>query len=227
MSDVKEVFSAKPKKAGGSHFGGRLTFLADGSLALSMGEGFEYREASQDDSSDLGKVIRITKKGHSHISKGHRNIQGLAYDSKTDILWSHEHGPRGGDEVNIIIEDNNYGWPMTSHGLDYNGAKITPLKTMDGVSEPLHVWTPSIAPSGLTVYQGDMFPEWRGDLFVGGLASGDIRRLDIEDDKIIDETRLLSEMHERVRDIKEAPDGALLVILEAPENGKLIRISRS
>jgi len=226
LVDKEELFSANPKKHAASHFGGRLTFLNDESLALSMGEGFEFREASQDDKFDLGKIIRISESGNSHISKGHRNVQGLAYDNISQTLWSHEHGPRGGDEVNRIQQGANYGWPMTSHGLDYNGAKITPLTTMDGVTDPLHVWTPSIAPSGLTVYQGDMFPEWKGDLFIGGLASGDIRRLDIEDNKVVEETRFLSEMQKRVRDIKEAPDGALLVILEDPEEGQLIRVSK-
>lgn len=226
LTDGQILFTANPLKTGDAHYGGRMVRGDQGDIILSMGEGFQFREAAQDDDSDLGKIIRISTRGAKHISKGHRNVQGLALDPVTDVLWSHEHGPRGGDEVNIIAQGNNYGWPMVSYGLDYNGAKITPLTQMNGIEDPAYVWTPSIAPSGLAVYRGDMFAQWDGDLLIGGLASRDLRRLDVEEDRIIGETYLLREEKMRVRDVQVEKSGAVLVLLDDPEAGKLLRLSR-
>lgn len=222
---LQSIFQADPPKSGGSHFGGRLS-VVPGALLLSTGEGFEFRKAAQDLNSDLGKIIKVAPGKAQNISYGHRNVQGLAFDTASGILWAHEHGPRGGDELNIIEPGKNYGWPMVSLGLDYNGAKITPLTSMDGVQDPVYSWTPSIAPSGLAVYRGDMFAEWNGDLLIGGLASKDLRRLDVDGKTVTGETRLLGDYNARVRDVRVAGDGAILVLLDDPDNGKLLRISR-
>lgn len=219
------IFQASPLKDTAQHFGAKLALDKD-QILLTTGDGFTYREAAQDQSSDLGKIIRIDNGAGSHISFGHRNVQGLAIDSETGALWSHEHGPRGGDELNLITKGGNYGWPMVTKGLDYNGAKITPLTEMEGTIPPVHSWVPSIAPSGLVIYRGDMFPEWNGDALVGGLASHDIRIVDLENGQSVGETIMLGELDMRVRDIRQASDGALLVVLDDPENGKLIRLSR-
>ena len=135
---------------------------------------------------------------------------------QTGQLWAHEHGPRGGDELNLILPGENYGWPIASKGLDYNGAKITPHETYEGMKDGVHVWTPSIAASGLAIYRGDMFPEWNGDALVGGLISRDLRLVDLENGKSVGEISLLSDLDARVRDVRVAKDGAILVLRTIP-----------
>jgi len=152
-------------------------------------------------------------------------VQGLAYDAQTNKLWEHEHGPRGGDELNLIRPGQNYGWPVATTGLDYNGAKISPFKEYEDMAAPLHDWVPSIAPSGLTIYRGDMFPDWNGDALVGGLISRDVRLIDLENGKSIGEVSVLSDLDERVRDVRVDKDGAILVLTDDPENGKLLRVT--
>lgn len=225
LTNISEVFMTDPLKSGFSHFGGVLSYVPGGAIALGLGEGFEFREAAQDPNSDLGKIIKIYPPKAQIISKGHRNVQGLFFDPLTFTLWSHEHGPRGGDELNIIRPSNNYGWPMVSGGLDYNGARITPLTEMEGVEPAVYGWTPSIAPSGLVVYRGNMFPDWAGDIFVGGLASKDVRRLDFEDGKIVGEEIILSDINARIRDVNMAFDGALLVLAVEEGNSRLLRVT--
>ncbi len=237
LTDTKTIFRANPPKDTNAHFGGRIAFLSDETLILTTGEGFKYREASQDLNSHLGKTIRLTLDGgvptdnpkfgdkRQVYSYGHRNPQGLTYDVQTNTLWSHEHGPRGGDELNIIKPGENYGWPIASKGLDYNGAKITPHETYPGMKDGVHIWTPSIAPSGLSIYHGDMFPEWEGDALIGGLISRDIRVINLEDGKSKGEISILSDLDARVRDVRVAKDGAILVLTDDPENGKLLRIT--
>jgi len=233
------IFRSGPPKMAASHFGGRIVFLPDNTLILTLGDGFAYREAAQDLSSHLGKIIRLNRDGGVPLdnpyksqfgarpqtySMGHRNVQGAHYDSETQTLWTHEHGPRGGDELNITQGGENYGWPIATYGLDYNGAKISPFKTYDGMKPPNHTWTPSIAPSGLTIYRGDLFPEWQGDALVGGLASRDLRRLDLENGAVIGEIRLLTDLDVRIRDVRTESSGAVLVLTDDPQNGKLLRI---
>jgi len=237
LTEIKTLFRTSPPKDTSSHFGGRIAFLPDETLVLTTGEGFKYREAAQDLNSHLGKTIRLTLEGGTPqdnpklgdkrqvYSYGHRNVQGLAYDTETGELWSHEHGPRGGDELNLIKPGKNYGWPIASKGLDYNGAKITPHETYEGMKDGVHVWVPSIAPSGLAIYRGDMFPDWNGDALIGGLISRDLRRIDLENGKSISEESLLSDLDERVRDVRVASDGAILLLTDDPENGKLLRIT--
>lgn len=231
------IFRASPPKAAASHFGGRIVFLADDTLVLTLGDGFAYREEAQNVNSHLGKIVRLTRDGGTPIdnpklngkpqiySYGHRNVQGLAYDAQTNQLWEHEHGPRGGDELNLIRAGNNYGWPIATTGLDYNGAKITPFKNYEGMIDPVHNWVPSIAPSGLAIYRGDMFPQWNGDALVGGLMSRDIRLIDLENGTSKGEISILTDLDERVRDVRIASDGAILVLTDDSENGKLLRIT--
>ena len=237
LENSNVIFRASPPKTAASHFGGRIVFLPDDTLVLTLGDGFAYREEAQNMNSHLGKIIRLTRDGGTPAdnpkldgkpqiySYGHRNVQGLAYDAETSELWEHEHGPRGGDELNLIKPGQNYGWPIASTGLDYNGAKITPFKTYEGMIDPIHDWVPSIAPSGLAIYRGDMFPDWNGDALIGGLVSRDIRRIDLENGKAFNEVSILSDLDERVRDVRVANDGAILVLTDDPENGKLLRIT--
>ena len=231
------IFRASPPKAAASHFGGRIVFLPDDTLVLTLGDGFAYREEAQNVNSHLGKIVRLTRDGETPkdnpklegkpriYSYGHRNVQGLAYDVATGDLWEHEHGPRGGDELNLINPGNNYGWPIATTGLDYNGAKISPFKNYKGMTPPAHDWVPSIAPSGLAIYRGDMFPQWNGDALVGGLMSRDIRLIDLVNGKSMGETSVLSDLDERVRDVRVARDGAILILTDDPENGKLLRVT--
>ncbi len=238
LVDSKELFRAAPTNDTSSHFGGRIAFLGDGTLVLSLGEGFAHREAAQDKNSHLGKIVRLNPDGSvpannpfvgvsgvrpEIYSLGHRNTQGLHFDSGT--LWAHEHGAKGGDELNIIAPGKNYGWPITTTGTDYTGAKITPFQSYDGMEAFVLDWTPSIAPSGLTIYRGDLFPGWNGDALVGGLVSRDLRRVDIEDGKFVSEESLLADLNARIRDVRTAPDGSILVLTDDASDGKLLRIT--
>jgi len=213
LKNTEIIFRASPSKAAASHFGGRIVFLPDDTLVLTLGDGFAYREEAQNVNSHLGKIVRLNRDGGTPsdnpklngkpqiYSMGHRNVQGIAYDAQTGQLWEHEHGPRGGDELNLIKAGANYGWPIATTGLDYNGAKISPI------------------------YRGDMFPEWNGDALIGGLVSRDIRLIDLENGKAVSEVSVLSDLDERVRDIRIASDGAILVLTDDPENGKLLRVT--
>jgi len=238
LTAVESIFTATPTKDTTAHNGGRMLTLPDGTLLLTTGDGFDYREAAQDTFSQLGKTIRINTdgsvpadnpfvdgmQGNAKVwSWGHRNPQGLAADPATDIVYLHEHGPRGGDELNRIEPGKNYGWPLTSYGINYSGAYVSPFQTLSNIEPPLTYWVPSIAPSGLAFYNGDAFPEWQGDLFVGGLVSRDVRRLDIVDGKVKTEEILFREIGERIRDVRTGPDGFLYIITDSAA-GKIIRV---
>ncbi len=239
LTDGRIIFTSA-KKDTWSHFGGRMVFLPDGTLVLTLGDGFTYRESAQNLKSQLGKIVRMDRDGkpvadnpfagnadaNPYVySYGHRNVQGIAFDSSTGNLWAHEHGPRGGDELNLIKEGANYGWPLATTGTDYNGAKITPHRSYAGTEPFVYDWTPSIAPSGLTIYQGDMFPEWKGDAFVGALVGRSVWRIDLDGTKAKGETRLLADLGARIRDVKTDQDGALLVLTESKDGGQLLRIT--
>ena len=221
------IFTSSPKKDTASHFGGRMDFLADNSLILTLGDGFAYREAAQDKSSNLGKIMQISPDGESSkmYSYGHRNVQGLHIDNATGEIWAHEHGPKGGDELNLIAEGGNYGWPLATTGVDYNGAKITPYTSFENTTPFVIDWVPSIAPSGLTIYRGELFPEWNGDALVGGLISKDVRRVDLEGGKAIFEESLFGDLEARIRDVRTSPDGAILLVTDDPVDGKVLRIT--
>lgn len=219
------------------HYGGRMLFRPDGTLLLTTGDGFEYREKAQDIATELGKVLRINSTGTPAADNpfveqgsprvwtyGHRNPQGLALNSDTGELYLHEHGPKGGDELNILHVGKNYGWPAITRGVDYSGAHVSPFKELPGMEQPDWFWVPSIAPSGLAWYGGNAFPQWRGDLFVGALVSKDVRRLDMEGGKIVGEEKLFGELDERIRDVRAGPDGYLYLLTDS-EQGKLIRVT--
>ncbi len=238
LSSVETVFEVAPRKDTAVHYGGRMLFLPDQTLLLTTGDGFNYREAAQDLSNQMGKVIRMTDSGQVPpdnpyvgdadadpfvYSYGHRNPQGLALDAVDQTVWLHEHGPRGGDELNLIEPGNNYGWPVISYGLDYSGAKVTPLTQRDGMEQPLVDWTPSLAVSGLAVYRGDAFTDWRGDLLVGTLVERSLRRLVLKDGKIIRQHVLLNDLDHRIRDVRVGPDGFVYLLTDAAD-GKLLRL---
>lgn len=232
LTDVEVIFSAMPTKYAPLHYGGRLTWLPPGDLLVTTGDGFDFREKAQATSSQLGKVIRIplTNGNPSPFpqapmvwSYGHRNSQGLV-TARNGTVYAHEHGPKGGDEINIIRPGVNYGWPAITYGMDYNGAYVSPFTEHPDMQQPIHVWVPSIAPSGLMIYQGDQFPAWQGDLFVGALVDEEVRYLDMEDDRIQSESAVFPEIKARIRDIRESPDGSIYVITDGI-GGQVIQIS--
>jgi aldose sugar dehydrogenase len=239
LHDLEVVFTASPLRNTSVHYGGRMVFLADGTLVIGLGDGFDFREDAQRLDNHHGKIVRIDPDGRIPAdnpfvgrddalpeiwSFGHRNVQGLAYDAQNGILWAHEHGPRGGDELNLIVAGGNYGWPVATLGVDYSGARVTPYTSRPGMKDPLVGWTPAIAPSGMTLYQGDKFPGWRGDLLVGALVAREVRRIHLEGGQVAGEEALLGEIGERVRDVKAGPDGVLYVLTDSAE-GRVLRIT--
>ena len=237
LVDGQQILAVTPRKDTPQHYGGRLAFLPDGTLLLTSGEGFDYRESAQSLASEMGKILRVQDDGGVPAdnpfrtpgseriwSYGHRNPQGLVVDPETGKVYLHEHGPRGGDELNIIAPGNNYGWPAITHGLDYSGAYVSPFTEASGMQQPDWVWIPSIAPSGLALYDGERFPQWRGDLFVGALVDQEVRRLVMRNGKVIAEHALFDEVNARVRDVRMAPDGYLYLLTDS-EDGKLIRVT--
>ncbi len=233
------IFRADAKDTA-NHYGGRIVFLPDDTLILTGGDGFVYREKAQDKKSLLGKIYRLDRFGKALsdnpfaadpdaraeiYSYGHRNVQGLHFDGRTGDLWAHEHGPRGGDELNLIKPGKNYGWPLTTTGTDYNGAKVTPFETYAGTQSFVKDWTPSIAPSGLTIYRGGMFPDWNGDALIGGLASRDLRRVDLENGNAVGEESLLADLDGRIRDVRVDSGGAVLLIIDDETQGQVLRIT--
>ncbi len=234
LEDNQVIYSAAPKKYAPMHYGGRLAWLPDGTLILTTGDGFDFREAAQDTASHLGKTIRLNKDGTPAADNpianapyvwtyGHRNPQGLAVASDGTV-YQHEHGPRGGDEINVLTPGANYGWPAVTYGMDYNGAYVSPFTEYEGMTQPTHVWTPSIGPSGLMIYEGNMFPEWQGDLFAGALVDNEVRHLDVEDGEIVKETAMFSEIGERIRDVRSAPDGSIYILTDGPQ-GDVLQIT--
>jgi glucose/arabinose dehydrogenase len=238
LTNVTPIFTASPTKDTSAHYGGRLLQLPDHTLLVTTGDGFEYREAAQDKFSQLGKTIRFNtdgsipadnpfadgQQGNPYVwSYGHRNPQGLALDSATGDVYLHEHGPKGGDELNLVKPARNYGWPAITFGINYSGAYVSPFTTLPGMEQPLTYWVPSIAPSGLAYYGGTAFPAWQGDLFVGALVNKDVRRLDMENGKVVSEEVLFSEIGERIRDIRSGPDGFLYILTDGAP-GKVIRV---
>ena len=243
LAGLETLFEATPRRHTDVHYGGRLAFLPDGSLVLGVGEGFDYREQAQRPQTHLGSFVHLADDGRPLASPfadaapgvftiGHRNPQAVVFDPVSGRLYANEHGPRGGDEINVLVEGANYGWPIASHGVDYTGALVTPFQAYPGMTGPLHVWVPSIAPAGMTVYHGAMFPEWEGDLFVAALIPGDadvpsghVRRVDIEDGAVAGEAVLLGGLEARIRDVRTGPDGAIWVLTDE-ENGRLVRLAR-
>jgi aldose sugar dehydrogenase len=239
LTNIQNVFDASPERSTDAHFGGRLLFMPDKSLILTLGDGYAYRDKAQDLSSDLGKIVRITDTGQPApgnpfmgqtgkrpeiFSFGHRNVQGIARDPVSGTLYAHEHGAKGGDEVNIISAGKNYGWPVITYGVDYSGAPISLKNKQDGMEQPITYWVPSIAPSGMIYYTGNMFPAWKGDLLVTALAGQQLRRVNLENGAVASQETLLADREERLRQVVQAPDGALLILTD-DDPGKVLRVT--
>lgn len=238
LEKLQVIFRQLPKTEGAVHFGSRLVFAPDGNLFITLGDRGDYLEEAQRLGNYFGKIIRIRSDGsvpgdnpfvnNSQAkpeiwSYGHRSVQGAAIHPKTGELWIHEHGPKGGDEINIPQPGKNYGWPKASYGSHYNLMPIKDEHAEQGFEEPIYYWTPSIAPSGMAFYTGDQFPGWRGNLFVGALVGRHVSRLSTDEKKILGEEQLL--MHTtRFRDVEQGPDGALYLLTDE-ENGKLLKLT--
>jgi aldose sugar dehydrogenase len=238
LQDVEVLFTAQPLKAGAAHYGGRMAFLPDKTLVLTLGDGFDWREQAQNPANHLGKIVRLNRDGSvpadnplvgqpdaaaEIYSLGHRNVQGIFFDAQARRLYSHEHGPRGGDELNLIEAGHNYGWPLVTHGVDYTGALVSPYTELPGLQAPLLQWTPSVAPSSLTQYRGSLFPEWQGDLFASTLAERSVRRIRLLGGKLAGEEVMFEELEERIRDVRNGPDGALYLLTDNAE-GRVLRV---
>ncbi|MBA6413473.1 PQQ-dependent sugar dehydrogenase [Parahaliea sp. F7430] len=236
LENVEQILVVKDPKDTPQHYAARLLFLPDTTLLVTTGDGFDYREQAQNLDSELGKVLRINDDGSVPsdnpfvdsarpriFSYGHRNAQGLALDADSGDIYLHEHGPKGGDELNLLQAGANYGWPAVTYGVDYNGAYVSPFKSLPGMQAPLHYWVPSIAPSGMAWYKGHRFPQWQGDLFIGALVNKEVRQLKIKDGLVTAEQALFSELKARIRDVYSAPDGYLYLLTDS-EQGALIRV---
>ena len=238
LEAVEVIYRQQPKSRGGRHFGSRLVFDRDGFLYVTQGDRGEQDRAQKPD--DLaGKVVRLHDDGrvpadNPFVGKpgvrpeiftlGNRNIQGAAVHPATGELWSHEHGPQGGDEVNVLRKGMNYGWPVITYGVNYGiGTKIGEGTHKAGMEQPLYKWVPSIAPSGLAFYTGDRFPGWRGDLFVGALRDQLLVRLRLDGEKVVKEERLLAGRLGRIRDVRQGPDG-LVYLLTDSSDGAIVRL---
>lgn len=233
LTDVEVIFTASPRKYAPLHYGGRMAFTSDDLLLITTGDGFDFREHAQDLNSHLGKTIRINKDGSPAQGNpfpeapkvwtyGHRNPQGLAI-APDGTVYLNEHGPKGGDELNVITKANNYGWPAITYGMDYNGAYVSPLTEYPGMQQPQHVWTPSIGPSGMAFYEGNKFPKWQNSLFVGALVDKEVRRLTVENQQVTAEETVFAELDARIRDIRVGPDGLLYIVTDG-DPGTVIRV---
>ena len=240
LQDVRVIFRQQPALTGGHHFGSRLVFRRDGTLFVTMGDRNIGREHVQQLGTDIGKIVRIDRDGNAPAdnpyrtrsgarpelwSVGHRNVQGAALDPATGELWTTEHGPKGGDELNLTRGGENYGWPLLTYGREYSGGKVSDRSEAPGYVSPVHYWVPSIGTSGLAIYTGDAIPGWKGNVFVGGLASEDLARLELRDGKVQHEERLFGrELGQRIRTIVDGPDGALYLVTDE-DDGRVLRIT--
>ena len=238
LEDAQVIWRQQPKVDGSyNHWGSRLVFRPDGTLFVTLGDRFVHSERAQDLSTTIGKIVRINPDGSvprdnpfvgragalpEIWSYGHRNVQAAALDARGE-LWTVEHGARGGDELNNPQPGKNYGWPVITYGVDYSGARIGIGTAQAGMEQPVYYWDPVIAPSGATFYSGSLFPDWRGDLLVGSLRPGALVRLRIVNGRVTVEERYLDELGERIRDVREGPDGAIYLLTDS-SRGRLIRV---
>ena len=228
LADVQDVYVAEAWGTRGQHFGSRIVFDREGYLYFSIGDRGEMNRA-QNLADNAGGVLRLHDDGRvpsdnpfvgrsgvrpEMYSYGNRNIQGMQIHPRTGELWAVEHGPRGGDEINLIRPGRNYGWPEITHGIDYSGAQITPDTARAGMEQPLHHWTPSIAVAGMTIYDGDVFPAWRGNLFAAALAGQHVARVELDGTRPVREERLFDDMGHRFRQVATAPDGTLYLLVD-------------
>lgn len=231
----EKLFQATPYSTRGQHYGSRIVFDDNGFMFFSVGERGEMENA-QNLGNHSGKIHRLHDDGRiptdnpfagndaampSIWSYGHRNPQGMIRDASTGTIWAHEHGPRGGDELNIVEKGKNYGWPEISYGINYNGTILTEYQEKEGMEQPVHQWTPSIAPCGMAHYTGDQFPEWKGNLFVGALAFRSLARVVVSGNSFVEEEKLLDQIG-RVRAVEQGPDGYIYVATEGP--GMIVRL---
>ena len=237
LADLNVIFRQQPKFRSNHHFGSRLVFARDGNLFVTTGERNSQRDKAQDLGTHIGKVICITPDGGVPAgnpfidregalpetwSYGHRNLQGAALHPETGELWTHEHGPRGGDEINIARAGRNYGWPVITYGREYSGPAIGEGTAKAGMEQPAHYWVPSIAPSGMAFHDGRGYPAWKGHLFVGALAAAQLVRLEVSaDGKVGHEERIA--IGKRVRDVREGPDGAIYLLTDE-DAGEILRV---
>ena len=237
LEDVKVIFRQQPAANSAFHFGSRLAWARDGTLFVTTGERNKLRAEAQNPANDIGKIIRINPDGSVPAdnprlpgwapevwSIGHRNVQGAAIRPGTGMLYTVEHGARGGDELNHPQAGKNYGWPVITYGIDYDGSKIGEGSEKPGMEPAVYYWKPSIATSGLAFYTGDLFPGWKGNAFVGGLAGQHIERLVFDGDNVVAAEKLLTGLGKRIRDIRQGPDGALWVLTDEVD-GEILRIS--
>ncbi|WP_395142530.1 PQQ-dependent sugar dehydrogenase [Schlegelella aquatica] len=241
LSEVAVIFRQQPKVGGSAHFGSRLVFDRQGKLFVTLGDRFRYRDQAQDLGVHLGKIVRIEPDGRVPAdnpfvgragarpeiwSYGHRNVQGAALHPQTGELWTHEHGPQGGDEVNVVLPGRNYGWPVVTYGREYGtGLKIGEGTDKPGMEPPLVHWEPSIAPSGMAFLTSDRYPGWKGSLFVGALRAQVLVRLELDGRRVVREERLLPTLNERLRDVRQGPDGWLYLLTDS-EDGRILRVER-
>lgn len=240
LHDVTPIFTSQPAKSGDAHFGGRMAWMSDGTLLLGLGDGFYFREDAQKLDTHLAKIVRINPDGSvpqdnpfvgregvrpEIYSYGHRHVQALVVDDAAGVLYAHEHGPRGGDELNVIEPGRNYGWPVITYGRDYSRAAITPFQELPGMEQPRTYWVPSIAPAGMALYDGDQFPQWRGHLFIAALAEKSVRRVVLGDEgEAVEQEVLFQDVDQRMRDVRNAPDGSLVLLTDEPE-GQVLRVT--
>ena len=242
LENLEVIFRQQPAAAGSSHYGSRLAFGRDGTLFVTLGDRYSLRAEVQKLSTHIGKIVRINPDGSTPAdnpfaktanarpeiwSLGHRNVQGAAIDPQTGRLWTVEHGARGGDELNHPEAGKNYGWPVITYGRDYSGLAIGEGTAKPGMEQPVKYWDPSISPAGLAFYTGNLIPGWKGDLFTGGLSGTRLvrLRLDPSRERVVEEEALLTERGERIRDVRQGPDGALWLLTDDPGEGRLLRLA--
>jgi glucose/arabinose dehydrogenase len=238
LDGLDVIFRQEPAAGGAMHFGSRLAFARDGNLFVTLGERSHSKDRAQDLRTHFGKVVRIRPDGsvppdNPFVSKsdarpeiwsyGHRNPQSAAINPASGKLWTVEHGARGGDEVNIPQAGKNYGWPVITYGRDYTYLPIGEGTAKAGMEQPIYYWDPSIAPSGMAFYTGSLFPEWKGNLFVGALAGRALHRLVLDGERVVGEEALLRDLGERIRDVRSGPDGALWLLTDNPQ-GRILRV---
>jgi aldose sugar dehydrogenase len=239
LENVQVIWRQQPKVSGPNHWGSRIVFRPDGTLFVTLGDRFNYSDSAQDLSTTIGKIVRINPDGSPARdnpfvgragarpeiwSIGHRNVQAAALHPDTGQLWTAEHGARGGDELNHPEAGKNYGWPVISYGVHYSFRKIGEGTAKAGMEQPVYYWDPVIAPSGMVFYTGDLFAGWKNNILIGSLTPGFLVRLVMKDGKVAQEERHLADLRERIRDVRQAPDGSLYLVTDA-RNGEILRIT--
>jgi glucose/arabinose dehydrogenase len=238
LEGVQVIYSQRPKMRGGGHYGSRLVFGRDGALFITQGDRMNWRDSAQSLTAGMGKIMRINTDGSiprnnpfvgrndaqpAIWSYGHRNLQGAALHPQTGQLWTVEHGPRGGDELNHPEAGKNYGWPVIGYGLNYVGSRAHESTTKEGMEQPVYYWDPVIAASGFAFYTGTRYPGWTGNAFIGSMTPGALVRLELSNGRVVREERYLGELHKRIRDVEQGNDGFLYLITDE-DNGQILRV---